>query len=100
MKALLRRCPATLLQLAGMQAVPETIRIEDSNINLPEQRADHVFIIPSQQDATAERAIYCEYQLTPDSRTLSTWFSKCGGLTRQLGMQVVLLAVYLQRGDR
>jgi predicted transposase YdaD len=100
MKALLRTCPAALLQLAGMRAAPDTIRIEDSNINLPEQRADHVFIVPSQAEPGGERAIYCEYQLTPDSRLLSTWFSKCGGLTRQLMMPVVLLVVYLERGDR
>jgi len=100
MKALLRTCPTALLQLAGVQAAPDALKIEDANINLPEQRADHVFILPSQSDPPVERAIYCEYQLSPDSRVLPTWFSKCGGLTRQLGMPVVLLVVYLERGKR
>jgi len=100
MKALLRTCPAALLQLAGVKASADTVRIEDANINVPEQRADHVFILPAQSDTESERAIYCEYQLTPDRRILSTWFSKCGALTKQLDIPVVLLAVYLQQGDR
>jgi hypothetical protein len=91
-----------------LQVPADVIRVEDPNVNLPELRADHVFIIPFEQANTAEPvgtdnneiAVYLEYQLDPEASVLTSWFAKCAGLTRQLGMPVVLLVIYLQRGDR
>ena len=107
-KALFRECPAAALRLAGLQIPSDAIRLEDPNINLPEFRADHVFIIPGATagyEAAARKdeneiAIYLEYQLEPDTSLLPSWFAKCAGLTRQLGIPVVLMVIYLQRGDR
>src|ERR1051326_7552302 len=107
-KALFRECPAAALRLAGLDIPPEDIRVEDPNINLPELRADHVFIIPTAAlggdafvpaDAT-EIGIYLEDQLEPDADLVRSWFAKCGGLTRQMGLPVVLLVIYLERGSR
>lgn len=72
--------------------------MEDANINLPELRADHVFILPMEDGQ--EKALYLEYQLVPDAGILPSWFAKCGGLTRQMGIPVAFMALYLQRGDR
>ena len=47
-----------------------------------------------------EGAVCVEYQLQPRSNLLSTWFAKVGALNRQLGLPVLLLAVYLEKGDR
>ena len=94
-----RLSPTLITRLAGLTVAPEAIRVEDPNLNLPELRADHVFILPE----SAERpksAIYLEYQLRPDPALLPSWATKWGGLMRQLGMPVVLLVLYLQKGDR
>ena len=97
-KALFRECPAAVMRLAGMVVEQANIRVEDPNLNLPELRADHVFIIEEEQASAF--AIYVEYQLEPDVGLLTSWAAKWGGLSRQLGMPVILLAIYLQRGDR
>ena len=97
-KALFRECPNAVMRLAGVEVEPERIRVEDPNLNLPELRADHVFIIEEQD--TSASAIYLEYQLEPDADLLTSWAAKWGGLLRQLKMPVVLLALYLHRGDR
>lgn len=97
-KALFRECPVAILRLAGIDIDPAMVRMEDANINLPELRADHVFILPA--DDGQEKALYLEYQLVPDANILPSWFAKCGGLTRQLGVPVAFMALYLQRGDR
>src|SRR5262249_41279822 len=81
------------------EVTPEHIRVEDPNLNLPELRADHVFILEGEMEAQTY-AIYLEYQLEPDISLLPSWCAKWGGLTRQLGMPVFLLVLYLQRGDR
>src|SRR5689334_7276388 len=82
-KALFRECPAVVMRLAGMEVEPEHLRVEDSNLNLPELRADQVFII-EEGDASGF-ALYLEYQLEPDAGLLTSWAAKWGGLTRQLG---------------
>ena len=77
-RALFRECPAAALRLAGLNVPPEDIRVEDPNINLPELRADHVFIIPlSQTDPVSlseatepEIAVYLEYQLASHCASL------------------------------
>ena len=91
-KALFRECPTIVTRLAGLSTAAEDIRVEDPNLNLPELRADHVFVLP-------EGAIYLEYQLRPDPNLLSSWAVKWAGLSRQLGIPVILLVLYLQKGD-
>ena len=91
-KVLFRECPAVVTRLAGMDTAPEDIRVEDPNLNLPELRADHVFLVP-------EGAIYLEYQLNRDDRLLPSWAAKWGGLSKQLAMPVVLVVLYLQKGN-
>ena len=91
-KVLFRECPAIVTRLAGMDTAAEDIRVEDPNLNLPELRADHVFIVP-------EGAIYLEYQLNRDDRLFSAWAAKWGGLLKQLGMPVVLVVLYLRKGN-
>src|SRR5437660_1752561 len=97
LKALIREAPAAVLRLAGIHVSPDSVRVEDSALNLPELRADHVLIL---QDEEPTSAVYLEYQLHADPGVLPDWFAKCAGLTRQLGIPVVLLAIYLEKGDR
>jgi hypothetical protein len=91
-KALFRECPSAPLRLAGLRVAPEAIRIEDANLNLPELRADHVFVVPD-DNGSGERAIYMEYQLEPDSSLHASWCAKWGGLKKQLQMPVNLLVI-------
>ena len=98
-KALFRELPEAILRLAGITVDSSAIRVEDPTVNLPELRADHVFILDDAASGVFG-AVYLEYQLHPDPMLLTDWFVKCGGLTRQLGMPVSLLVLYLQKGDR
>jgi predicted transposase YdaD len=98
-KVLLRRHPGALFRLSGLSVELHVAGLEDTSINLAEQRADHVFII-GEPDDPARKGLYLEYQLRPDSRDLPDWFSKCGALGKQLGIPVLLLVVYLERGNR
>jgi hypothetical protein len=98
-KLLLRDRPAAVMRLAGMLIQPQAIRVEDPNLNLPELRADHVFIVDRGEPGRSY-AVYLEYQLKPDPDLLPVWCIKWGGLTKQLGMPVLLLALYLEKGDR
>ena len=98
-KGLFRELPEAILRLAGLSVNPGAIRVEDPTLSLPELRADHVFIIDDEPSGTFG-AIYVEYQLHPDPTLLTDWFVKCGGLTRQLGLPVSLLVLYLKKGDR
>ncbi|MCC2671695.1 MAG: hypothetical protein K0Q72_4166 [Armatimonadetes bacterium] len=99
MKALLRSYPEALFRLAGYPIDAGRLRMEDTAINVPEQRADHVFVV-CDEASRDEGALYLEYQLQPRSELLSTWFAKAGALNRQLGLPVVLLAIYLEKGHR
>jgi predicted transposase YdaD len=98
-KALFREVPEALFRLVGLAVDPQSVRLEDTGINPPEQRADHVFIVGAADDPE-RRALYVEYQLQPKSGDLPDWFYKCGGLGRQLGMPALLLVLYLEKGDR
>lgn len=75
-KALLRSHPDALFRLAGRPVEPHRIRIEDTAINVPEQRADHVFIV--EEDGGRLGAVYLEYQLQPRAEELAKWFAKAG----------------------
>src|SRR5207248_562400 len=94
-KRLFRDQPHAVLRLAGVETA--TVRFEDSNLNLPELRADHVFIVEEEGDPTPY-ALYLEYQLRPDTSLLPLWALKWSGLCRQLPMEVVLLVIYLEKG--
>ena len=98
-KNLFRLSPTLVTRLAGLDVAAEDIRVEDPNLNLPELRADHVFIL-AESEMEPESAIYLEYQLRPDPDLLPSWAAKWGGLARQLKMPVVLVVLYLQKGDR
>jgi predicted transposase YdaD len=96
-KRLFRDQPHAVLRLAGVEAA--SVRFEDTNLNIPELRADHVFIVEEEGDA-APYALYLEYQLRPDTELLVHWGLKWLGLCRQLPMPVALLVVYLEKSDR
>jgi predicted transposase YdaD len=97
LKALIRRVPTAFLRLAGIEANPNVVRIEDVTINLPEFRADQVLII-GPQEADGTKAVHFEFQMQPDRRVLRDWFLKNAALTAQLNVPVALLAIYLERG--
>lgn len=99
MKALLRSHPEVLFRLAGQPLKATCLRLEDTAINLPEQRADHVFVVTDGGDQK-KGVVYVEYQLHPRVDVLPLWFAKAGALGRQLNLPVVLLAVYLEKGRR
>ena len=98
LKALIRRQPNALLRLVGMEVDLGLLRIEDANINNPELHADNVLILDA-PEIPEPFAIYLEYQLQPKPDLLATWFTKCGGLTKQLGLPVLLLVVYVTKGN-
>lgn len=96
LKALVRRVPTAFLRLAGVEVAPEDVRAEDVTINLPEFRADQVLIL--RRDGSRRReAVHFEFQLRPKAEVLPDWFFKNAALTRQLGLPVALLAIYLER---
>jgi len=97
-KALLREVPQALFRLAR-RPLPEVITFEDTVINLPERRADHVFIVGAATDPR-QGALYVEYQLKPDPRRLLEWQYKRAALGLRLEIPVVLLAIYLEKGGR
>lgn len=92
-KALCRRVPQALLQLLGVNPFVE-LAWEDVNINLPEHRADQVLILGGPDDPR-RWAIHLEYQLEPDPRLLRSWRLKNAALSEQLGMDVLLVVIYL-----
>jgi hypothetical protein len=96
-KRLFRDQPQALLRLAGVRE--SAVRFEDTSLNIPELHADHVFIV-EEEGEPEPYALYLEYQLKPDASLLPIWALKWSGLCRQLPMQVVLLAIYLERGKR
>lgn len=98
-KALFRSQPLAALRLAGIQSRIEPVSFEDTSISLPEMRADHVFLI-GEKDAPGYGAIYVEYQLQPSAKAMKDWFTKRGGLMKQLNLPVVLLVIYIKKGDR
>jgi hypothetical protein len=97
MKALIRRVPAAFCRLAGLQVNSRLIHAEDVSVNLPEFRADQVFLVGPEGDPR-RWALHIEYQLQPDTRQMRGWFLKNAALTAQLDLPVVLMVVYLTRG--
>jgi len=98
-KALVREFPDVVLRLAGVEPPPGPLRFEDTAINLPERRADHVLVIGAAGEPEYG-AIYLEYVLRPDTKMLPTWEYKRAALRLRLGTRVVLLVLYLEAGGR
>jgi hypothetical protein len=97
-KAMIRSVPDAFCRLARVDADPHAIRFEDVALNLAEFRADHVLIIGTQEDPSCW-AMHLEYQLEPDLSVMPGWLLKYAALTIRLGVRVILVAVYLTRGD-
>ncbi len=97
-KALMRRSPRTIFRLAGVLTELSPILLEDTSISIPELRADQVFLI-GEEDKQDSGAVYLEYQLHAKIENLPSWLTKCGALEYQLKRKVVLLVLYLVRGD-
>lgn len=96
-KRLFRDQPYTLLRLIGIS--PDAIsnlRFEDCNLNLAELRADHVLLFEHQG---LMHALYFEYQTRPEPEKRVLWTIKWAALCRELGMPIVLVVVYLEKGD-
>jgi hypothetical protein len=96
-KRLFRDQPHAALRLVGVNAA--TVRFEDSNLNFPELRADHVFLVEEDNDPNPY-AIVLEYQLQPKTNVLINWGHKWLGLCDLLSMPVFLFGIYLEKGDR
>jgi len=99
LKTLIRSVFPAFLRLIGVQAGSEQVRLGDVSVNLPEFRADQLFMIGEEDDAS-RWALHIEYQLEPDERMCRGWYHKNAALNAQLKRPVVLVAVYLTRGDR
>src|SRR5689334_4097075 len=93
----MRRAAPAFFRLAHVEVDPRTVHAEDVTINLPEHRADQVFVIGTADDPN-RWAMHLEYQLEPDARRLKGWFLKNAALTAQLECEVILTVVYLTRG--
>jgi predicted transposase YdaD len=99
LKVLFRREPAALCRLVGAAADPDRIRLGDVTVNIPEHRADHLFLLGDDDDPS-RWALHLEYQLQPDLRVLGSWHHKNAALNAQLDRPVILTVVYLTKGDR
>ena len=99
LKALIREFPSAFFQLAGIDVSGLRVRPTDASVNLPEFRADNVFVVEGRR-AEDRFGIQVEYQLQPNRSVLADWFLKNAGLTRQLRVPVFLVVVYLTRGRR
>jgi flagellar biosynthesis/type III secretory pathway protein FliH len=99
LKVLMRQVMPAFLRLVGVEADPATVRLTDVSVNLPEHRADQVFLIGA-EEAPDRFGMHVEFQTQPDRRTLRGWFLKNAALTAQLDRDVILVALYLTRGDR
>ena len=96
-KRLFGESPRATLRLAGA-TVPEgtLIRREDVSVNIAEHRADQVFV-PEVPDNPW--ALQTEYAAQPDPRQHARWLYKNACLNVQLKIPVLLVVVYLEKGD-
>jgi predicted transposase YdaD len=97
LKVLSRRALPALLRLIGAEADPAKVRFENVAINLPEYNADDVLVL-GDADAPIPGALLVEYQLQPDPELPESWHYKATALARTLGIPVVLVVIYLERG--
>lgn len=88
-----------MLRLAGIDPGQRPLAFDDTAINLPERRADHVILLGKEGDA--ERgAFYLEYQLRPAPERTPEWEFKRSAIRLRLGAPVILVVIYLEKGDR
>jgi predicted transposase YdaD len=97
LKLLLRRHPEVVFRLVKVQPEPGSIRSAPTGVIVKELSADDVFIYDT---PNGPEALYVEYQLEPDRKQVRRWLQKAFALEEELGMPVVLLVIYLRRGDR
>jgi hypothetical protein len=69
LKLLFRRVSPALFRLARLSVDPAAIRLADVSVNLPEHRADQLFLTGADDDPR-RWALHLEYQLQPDRRAL------------------------------
>ena len=67
-------------------------------MNVPELRADHLFRI--EEEGVPPWELQVEYQIEPDPRQVPGWIAKNAALNHQRKIPVVLLVIYLRKGDR
>jgi predicted transposase YdaD len=99
LKVLSRAAPAAFFRLAGIVVDPARIRHSDVTVAISERRADHVYLVMD-TDGTPEWGLYIECQMQPQRRTLRKWAAKWGNLSDHHDLDLILLALYLHRGDR
>jgi hypothetical protein len=99
LKVLSRAAPAAFFRLAGLSVDPVSIRHVDVNVAVAERRADHVFLVDAEY-GKPKWGLYLECQMQPQRRTLRGWASKWGNLGDQHDLDLIVLALYLQKGDR
>ncbi|HTE21192.1 MAG TPA: hypothetical protein VK689_22735 [Armatimonadota bacterium] len=99
LKALVRRVTPVFFRLVGVEVDPRVVRLSNISVNLPEFRADQVFVVGEEGDP-GRWAMHLEYQLQPDARVVRGWFLKNAALTAALDMPVLLTVIYLTRGRR
>ena len=98
-KIVTRSARQAVLRLLGMDVAEDRVRSEDTAVNVPEQQADAVLGLLGPDDRL-QSAINVEYMVGPDIRELEGWVRKTLNLSKQLGVPVVLVVVYLQKGRR
>ncbi len=97
-KRLVRDNPSAFLELIGFTVAPNQVAFEDTAIQQRERRADHVCLLKS-EDGTLRGVLYLEYQLIPDSTIIADWLWKWVGLVQRFPVPVVLLVIYMHRGN-
>ena len=98
LKALARRVPEAIFRLIGETPRPEQIRIIDPTVIVKELEADHVFVHEAEGEEPAW-GLYLEYQQQPDRRRLRSWALKALTLSEHLDLDVLLMVLYLRKGD-
>lgn len=99
LKVLARAAPTAFFRLADIEVDPSRIRHLDVTVAVAERRADHVFLV-TDAEGTPEWGLYLEGQMQPQRRTLRSWTSKWANLGDQQDLDLILLILYLQKGDR
>lgn len=98
-KILARCSPGVFFRIARLEVSPGAIRTGDVTVAVAEFRADHVYIVEGGNGAP-EWALHLEVQLQPDRRVVRGWFHKNAATSVHLDLDVLLVALYLRRGDR
>ncbi|MCI0697667.1 hypothetical protein L0337_37420 [candidate division KSB1 bacterium] len=95
-KVLLREHPETFLDLFfGRDRNVVFQGVEDPQVNIPERRADKVWLIADQGE---NAALHIEAMLEPDKRELANFKTKNALLEETLKRPVVTIIVYLEKG--